>query len=88
MVTQVGGGMWCLMPFSKIFQLYSGIQFYWWMKPEYPVKTNDMPQVTDNIYHIMECILKLLLFSETTSLEWVGCCKMSRSKWQSRGEHY
>ena len=29
-------GLWCLMPFSKIFK------FYWWMKLEYLEKTTDL----------------------------------------------
>jgi hypothetical protein len=34
-------------------QLYRSDQFYYWMKPEYPEKTIDAPQVADKRYHIL-----------------------------------
>jgi hypothetical protein len=39
-------GLWCLTPLSIIFQLYHGGQCY-------SLKTTDLSQVTDKLYHIL-----------------------------------
>ena len=56
-------GVWCLTPLSTIVQLYRVCQFYWWMKPEYPKRQINLPQVTYKLYHIM---------SYRTQIAWAG----------------
>ena len=55
---------WCLMPLSAIFQLYHGVQFYSWRKPEYPEKTTDLSQVTESNYHTIMTTTAPLLHLE------------------------
>ena len=46
-------GFWCLTPLSTIFQLYRGVQFYWWRKLEYQQKLPTCPKSLTKLYHII-----------------------------------
>jgi hypothetical protein len=61
---------------STLFQLFRGGQFYWWRKPEYPEKTNDLSQVTR--HEITEIVLKTFIIVHITHFRVYLCQKQNR----------
>jgi hypothetical protein len=59
----LGLGLWCLTPFSTIFQLsYFSGQFYWGRISE---ETTDLSQITDNDI-ILYCVKKKRIYFHLT----------------------
>jgi len=83
----------CLSFFSLSLPFHS--QIYWWRKPEFQKKANDMPHVTKKMYHIMLYRVhfsRIVEYELTTEVvidtDYIDRCLFNCNKIAATATHY